>query len=48
MGIKAASKQIQNKVMPVVYNKLSSEEKLGKRAYRNVHYITVLNCVNSV
>lgn len=40
MGVKAVSKQIQNKAVSVVYNKLSSEEKLGKRAYRNVHYIT--------
>lgn len=40
MGVKAASKQVKNKVISVVYNKLSSEEKLGKGAYRNVHYIT--------
>lgn len=40
MGVKVASKQIQNKVISVVYNKLSSEEKLGKGAYRNVHYLT--------
>lgn len=30
MGIKAASKQIQNKVISVAHNKLYSEEKLGK------------------
>lgn len=40
MEVKTVSKQIQNKVVSAVYYRLSSEEKLGKRAYRNIHYIT--------